>query len=148
MRHKIDTGNSPQIKQRPRRLPFAHRHEVDQQVKDMLAEDVIEPSMSAWSSPIVLVRKQDGQFRLCIDYRKLNSVTDYVVHSITIVDDILDSLNSAKLFTLLKAQWLLASSYRPRGQVQDSICHTRWFVSIHKDALWIKFSPVFVSAYN
>lgn len=45
----------------------AHRDEVDKQVKEMLAQGVIEPSMSPWLSPIVLVRKKDREFRLCID---------------------------------------------------------------------------------
>ena len=48
--HTIDTGDSPPIKQRPRRLPYAHREEVDKRVKDMLAQGVIEPSSSPWLS--------------------------------------------------------------------------------------------------
>ena len=48
--HTIDTGDSPPIKQRPRRLPYAHREEVDKRVKDMLVQGVIEPSSSPWLS--------------------------------------------------------------------------------------------------
>ena len=72
--HNIDTGNASPIRQYPRRLPYHHRAEVEKQVNDMLSQGVIQPSTSPWSSPIVLVKKKDGSYRFCIDYRKLNSV--------------------------------------------------------------------------
>ena len=99
--HTIDTGDSPPIKQRPRCLPYAHREEVNKQVKDMLAQGVIKPSSSPWLSPVVVVRKKVGTFRLCIDYRKLNSITHCEAHPIPRMVDILDSLNGAKMFTTL-----------------------------------------------
>ena len=99
--HKIDTGDSPPIKQRARRLPFIHREEADRQIKNMITQGVIEPSTSPWSSPIVLVRTKDGQLHFCIDYRKLNLVTQCEAHPIPRTDDILDSLSGAKLFTTL-----------------------------------------------
>lgn len=73
--HNIDTGDSPPIRQYPRRLPYHYRDEVDKQVKDMLSQRVIQPSISPWASPVVLVKKKDGSYRFCIDYRKLNLVT-------------------------------------------------------------------------
>ena len=63
----------------------------------MLTQGVIEPSTSPWSSPIVLVRKKDGQMRFCVDYRKLNLVTQCEAH-----------LSGAKFFTTLD----LRSGYR------------------------------------
>ena len=101
MSDKIDTGNSPPIKQRPWRLPFVHREEAKRQIKDMLTQGVIEPSTNPWSSPIVLVRKKHGQLRFCVDYRKLNLVMQCEAHPIPRTDDILDSLSSAKFFTTL-----------------------------------------------
>ena len=67
----------------------------------MLAQGVIEPSSSPWLSRVVVVREKDGTFRLCIDYRKLNSITHCEAHSIPRMDDILDSLNGGKMFTTL-----------------------------------------------
>ena len=101
--HSINTGNSPPIKQRLRRLPYAHREEADKQIKDMLAQGVIEPSESPWSSPIVLVyvRKKDGQLRFCIDFRKVNAVTSCQANGLPRPDDILDSFHGAKLFSTL-----------------------------------------------
>ena len=54
--HKIDTGDNAPIKQRPRRLPYTYRNETSKHVKEMLDQNVIQPSTSAWASPVVLVR--------------------------------------------------------------------------------------------
>ena len=74
-KHKINTGDAMPIKQRPRRLPYAHREEAERQIKQMLDEKVIRHSVSPWSSPIVLVYKKSGELRFCVDYRKLNQIT-------------------------------------------------------------------------
>lgn len=78
--HTIDTGDHAPIKQRPRRLPYVYRDEANKQIRDMLEQNVIQPSTSPWSSPIVLVRKKDGQLRFCVDYRKLNQITQNDAH--------------------------------------------------------------------
>ncbi|GFW82268.1 retrovirus-related Pol polyprotein from transposon 17.6 [Trichonephila clavipes] len=65
-----DTGRHSPIKQHPRRLPFAKQEEVQNLIKDMEDNDVIEPSSSPWASLIVLVRKKDGSTRFCADYRR------------------------------------------------------------------------------
>ena len=57
--HKIDTGNSAPIKQQPRRLPYVHREESKRQIEEMLDQGVIRHSTSAWSSPIILVKKKE-----------------------------------------------------------------------------------------
>ena len=85
--HKIDTGNNQPIKQAPRRLPYVYRDEANRQV--------------AWSSPVILVKKNSGELRFCVDYRKLNSVTVGHAHPLPRIDDILDSLRHSKYFTTL-----------------------------------------------
>jgi len=67
MEHTIDTRSATPIKQAPRRLPPFKRDEVDKQVDDLLTQGRIEPSNSPWSSPVVLAKKRDGPYRLCID---------------------------------------------------------------------------------
>ena len=67
----------------------------------MLDQGVIRPSHSPWASPIVLVRKKDGTFRFCIDYRKLNSVTIRDAHPLPRVDDLLEALNGSSIFSTL-----------------------------------------------
>ena len=73
--HVIDTGDSRPIKQRPYRIPVHLQAVVNQQVDDMLERGLIRPSTSPWSSPIVLAPKKDGNYRFCVDFRRVNSVT-------------------------------------------------------------------------
>ena len=105
--HKIDTGNAAPIKQPPRRLPPFKREAVEEQLEELVKQGRIEESSSPWSSPIVLARKKDGSYRLCIDYRKLNSVTIKDAQPLPRTDDILESLDGAVWFSTLD----LASGY-------------------------------------
>ena len=82
-------------------MPYHHRAEVEKQVTDMLSQGVIQPSSSPWSSPIVLVKKKDGSYRFCIDYRKLNSITKIDAHPLPRVDDLLEALNGNTIFSTL-----------------------------------------------
>ena len=67
----------------------------------MLEQGVIQPSNSPWASPIVLVKKKDGKYRFCVDYRKLNSVTQNDAHPLPRIDDLLDSLHGSVMFSTL-----------------------------------------------
>lgn len=73
----------------------------------MLQQKVIQPSFSPWSSPVVMVRKRDGAWRFCIDYRKLNDVTHCDAYPLPRIDATLDSLAGSTLFTTFD----LASGY-------------------------------------
>ena len=72
VRHHINVGDASPVKQRWRRIPPHQYPIVEKAVEEMLADDIIRPSHSAWSSPIVLVRKVDNSVRFCVDYRVLN----------------------------------------------------------------------------
>ena len=113
--HNIDTGASSPIRQHPRRLPYHHRAEVEKQVRDMLAQGVIQRSISPWSSPFILVKKKDGSYRFCMDYRKLNSVTKIDAHPLPRVDDLLEALNGNTIFSTLD----LRSGYWQVGMHPD-----------------------------
>ena len=101
VRHQINTGNAPPIRQRPRQIPPAHCQETKHLIKDMLNKNIIQHSSSPWASPVVLVQKKDGSLRFCIDYRKVNAVTRKDVYPLPPVDNILDTLSSCKWFTTL-----------------------------------------------
>ena len=101
VQHHVDTGDSPPIKQPVRRVLFVFRDKIATLVEEMENLGVIRHSASAWSSPMVLVPKKDGNYRFCIDYRKLNSVTKKDVYPLPRIDDILDTLAGAKFFSTL-----------------------------------------------
>nr|XP_054769454.1 uncharacterized protein LOC129277281 [Lytechinus pictus] len=75
VQHSIDTGTAIPIRQAQRRHPMTQRKEIDEQVKNLLAQGLIEPVTSPWASNIVLVKKKDGSHRLCVVYRQLNAET-------------------------------------------------------------------------
>ena len=80
------------IRQPARRLGPEKEAEVERQVKDLEERGLIEPANSAWSSPVVLVRKKDQQWRFCVDYRRVNSVTKQDAYPLPRIDDILDNI--------------------------------------------------------
>lgn len=73
--HSIDTGEARPIRVPTRRLLFHQRQEVRKEVEALLASDVIRPSESPWSAPVVTGRKKDSTPRFCLDCRGLNEVT-------------------------------------------------------------------------
>ena len=71
---EIKPGSSP-IKVKPYRYPHHQKTEIERLIQDLLKCGVITKSRSPYAAPVVLVRKKDGSFRLCIDYRGLNIIT-------------------------------------------------------------------------
>lgn len=99
--HCINTGNSAPISQGPRRLSPAQRDLTMAMVSDLLKAKIITPSRSPWASPLVLVKKKDGSTRMCVDYRKLNAVTESDVYPLPRIDDALAALSGSKYFSTL-----------------------------------------------
>ena len=99
--HRIVLNDETPIRQRPRRFPRPITEEVEKQCAELRDLDIIEPSCSPWSSPIVPIRKKDGSIRLCVDYRKLNSVTKADRFPMPNLNDLVFSLHGMKLFTTL-----------------------------------------------
>ncbi|GBM59468.1 Transposon Ty3-I Gag-Pol polyprotein [Araneus ventricosus] len=89
------------INSSPRRFLFIEKEIINEQIEHWLKDKIIRPSTSEYISPVVLVKKKDGSSRLCIDYRRLNKITVRDHFPLTVIDDLLDRLQSANVFTTL-----------------------------------------------
>jgi hypothetical protein len=81
------------------RRSILENNKIKRQIQELLQKGHIRPSSSPWGSPIVLVQKKDGTWRLCIDHQALNKITVQNRYPITWIDDLLDQLKGEKYFS-------------------------------------------------
>lgn len=98
----LKEGAKP-IRSQPYRTGLHHRDLIKEQVEKQTRLGVIEPSQAEWSFPVVLVPKSDGTPRFCVDYRRLNEVTVKDTYPLPRMDDCIDFLGEATVFSMLDA---------------------------------------------
>ena len=124
VKHEIKLSNPVPFKDRYRCIPPHEFQEVQNHLQDMLKVGAIRKSVSPWASPVVLVRKKDGSLRFCIDLRKLNSWTIKDAYSLPRIEESLDCLNGAIIFTSLD----LKAGYWQVEMEENSIPYTAFTV--------------------
>ncbi|UYV73599.1 K02A2.6-like [Cordylochernes scorpioides] len=92
-------ANTEPIRQKAYRRSPKERDIIEEQVKEMCEKGVIRKSTSPWASPVVLVKKSDGSYRFCVDYRKVNNVTEKFSYPLLDITDCLDRLAGMKYFS-------------------------------------------------
>ncbi|KAE8883743.1 hypothetical protein PF007_g22418 [Phytophthora fragariae] len=117
LKFSIDTGTHPPIKQRPYRVSNAEGDVMEAEIDQYLELGLVRPSTSPWASPVLMIRKPDGGIRFCIDYRRLNAVTIKDRYPMPLIDDILDVLRGAKLYSTID----IASGYWNVPMDPDSV---------------------------
>jgi len=98
--HKIELleGSNP-VNQRPYRYSIHQKNEIDKLVEEMLQSGTVQVSSSPYASPVVLVKKKDGSWRLCVDYRELNGMTVKDRFPIPLIEDLMDELGGSVVFS-------------------------------------------------
>lgn len=122
--HVIDTGDSAPIKQRYYPVSPKMQEVLDKELDQMLAEGIVEPSHSPWSSPVILVKKPGGSVRFCVDYRKVNSVTKKDAYPLPYVSSILDRLRDAKYLSSIdikSAYWQVPVEKKSREKTAFTV---------------------------
>jgi hypothetical protein len=101
VKHSIELDTPYPIVQRPRRIPLDKQEIIDAELNTMLDKKVVRPSRSAYAQEVVLVKKKDGKWRFCIDYRLLNSHTIPDKHPLPRIQDLLRSVRGSAAFVAL-----------------------------------------------
>ena len=100
--HKIDTGDVRPLRQPVRRLPYGEiRDAVKSEIDMLVSANIALASTSPWASSFVMVRKKIGGWRMCVDYRRLNSVTKFDCVPLPRLDEALDAFVCALVFSSL-----------------------------------------------
>ena len=94
--HSIDTGDVKPVKTVPRRLPYALRQELEEEMKKLTELGCIEPSNSPYASALVLVRKKSGGLQVCVDYRGVNKDTVPDRFPMPRIDELADKVGRTK----------------------------------------------------
>ncbi|GJR04854.1 putative reverse transcriptase domain-containing protein [Tanacetum coccineum] len=97
---KIDlvSGAAP-VAREPYRLASSEMKELSKQLKELLEKGFIRPSSSPWGAPVLFVKKKDGSFRMCIDYRELKKLTVKNHYPLPRIDDLFDQLQGSSVYS-------------------------------------------------
>ena len=116
----------------PYRLAQDEQDELRRQLTDLVERGLVRPSSSPFGAPVLFVRKKDGTLRMCIDYRALNKITVKDKYPLPRIDDLLDRLHSAKLFSALD----LWSGYW-QSRVAEADVHKTAFCTRYGSFEWL-----------
>ena len=98
---KITLKTDEVINRPPYRIPHAYQDGLDQAISEMLKDKIIAPSKSSFNSPIIIVKKNDGGLRICLDLRSLNKALEPVHYPIPRIDDLLNRLGEANVLSTI-----------------------------------------------
>ena len=94
--HKIETNNAKPVALRFYRTSPKIQREIDNQIEELLKYNIIEPSTSAWSSPVVMIKKPDGSYRFAVDFRQVNKISEPRNFPVPRLSDVFDQIGERK----------------------------------------------------
>ncbi|GJW96627.1 putative reverse transcriptase domain-containing protein [Tanacetum coccineum] len=96
-------GAAP-VARAPYRLAPSEMKELSVQLQELLEKGFIRPSLSPWGAPVLFMKKKDGSFRMCIDYRELNKLTIKNRYPLSRIDDLFDQLQGSSVYSKIDLQ--------------------------------------------
>ena len=99
--HKIDTLTEEPVYRPPYRASKLEKMAINEQVHEMLEAGIITESNSTYASPVVMVKKPNGKYRFCVDYRWLNAITKRDPYPLPLIQDLMTAFNGSQYFTTL-----------------------------------------------
>ncbi|GJY98311.1 putative reverse transcriptase domain-containing protein [Tanacetum coccineum] len=112
-------GAAPVVRA-PYRLAPAEMQELSTQLQELSDRGFIRPSSSPWGAPVLFVKKKDGSFRMCIDYRELNKLTVKNRYPLPRIDDLFDQLQGSRVYSKID----LRSGYHQLRVREEDISKT------------------------
>ncbi|GJS22485.1 putative reverse transcriptase domain-containing protein [Tanacetum coccineum] len=117
-------GAAP-VARAPYRLAPSEMKELSEQLKELSDKGFIRPSSSPWGAPVLFVKKKDGSFRMCIDYRELNKLTVKNRYPLPRIDDLFDQLQGSSVYSKIdlrsgyhqlrvREEYILKTAFRTR----------------------------------
>ncbi|GJW86143.1 putative reverse transcriptase domain-containing protein [Tanacetum coccineum] len=99
VRKETDRGRAAPVARAPYRLAPSEMKELSEQLQELSDKGFIRPSSSPWGAPVLFVKKKDGSFRMCIDYRELNKLTVKNRYPLPRIDDLFDQLQGSSIYS-------------------------------------------------
>jgi len=108
--HKVELTENEPVKRKPYPIPYKMQEVIDKEIEDMLAMEIIEPFEAPYASPLALVKKPDGSYRVRVNFKDLNKITVFDPEPLMSPDDIFPKLTGSQLystFDFCKEYWAI-----------------------------------------
>ncbi|GJR07994.1 putative reverse transcriptase domain-containing protein [Tanacetum coccineum] len=118
-------GDAP-VARAPYRLAPSEMKELSKQLQEFLEKGFIRPSSLPWGAPVLFVKKKDGSFRMCIDYRELNKLTINNQYPLPTIDDLFDQLQGSSIYSKIDLQYGYHQLCIREGDIPITAFRTRY----------------------